>query len=65
MDTLTEQFDSVYVDTDEELTAETREAEASAIPAAAIPVPAPLAAKPLRGYEQIMRQHAAACEAGR
>ena len=60
MSELTEQFDSVYSDGNEEI------AEKNSVPN--MPVVAPTyrpIIKPLCGYEAIMRKHAAACEAGR
>ena len=61
MNPLTEQFDSVYADVDDEIV------ETNSRPTAPIVAPSyrPTGQKPLHGYEAVMRKHAAACEAGR
>jgi hypothetical protein len=60
MNTLADEFDSIY---DEDDIVEVK--EESNGPLVAAPVFAPLAAKMLNGYESTMRRYAAACEAGR
>jgi len=61
MSTLTDQFDSVYVDVDDEIIEKQGESKAQIV----TPVYHPMEARPLSGYESIMRRYAAACEAGR
>jgi hypothetical protein len=61
MNTLTEEFNSVYADVDDDI-AEKEDKPKALVVATAYQ---PLVVKPLRGYESIMRKHAAACEAGR
>ena len=61
MNTLTEQFDSVYADVEDEVIEKQSQPKASIV----TPTYHPMEAKPLSGYESIMRKHAAACEAGR
>jgi hypothetical protein len=59
MNTIAGEFDSVYADDD------LVEEKTPPKVLAATPISAPMEAKPLRGYDIAMREHAAACEAGR
>ncbi len=61
MNTLTEQFDSVYADVDDEVKEKRRQSMMRIV----APTYPPMEAKQLSGYESIMRRYAAACEAGR
>jgi len=58
--TMAEEFASVYLDDDDIV--ETKE---QPVVVTAAPISAPMNAKPLYGYDTAMREHAAACEAGR
>jgi hypothetical protein len=58
--TIAEEFASVYADDDDLV--ETKQ-EPAVLTAA--PISEPMKARPLHGYDTAMREHAAACEAGR
>jgi hypothetical protein len=61
MNPLAEQFESLYVDLDDEIIEPDSRSTAPIVE----PSSRPIDMKPLHGYEAIMRKHAAACEAGR
>ena len=61
MNTLTNQLPSLYTNLHNQLINAMTEPNEAALP----PVPISAERKALRGYDLHMRQHAAACEAGR
>ncbi len=58
--TIAEEFASVYLDGDDMI-----ETKLEPVLLTAAPLSEPMKAKPLHGYDTAMREHAAACEAGR
>lgn len=61
MNTSANQFPSLYTELHNQIAQAITEPNEAALP----PAPAQVERKILRGYDLIMRQHAAACEAGR